>query len=109
MKYISLECKITKEEAHELLMMHKDHGLWNKHYHNWTALDLENLRSGINKMCFKRHIRHQRVLVVLNDGTKKEYASIKSVSNVTKLSQSTVSNILAGRKTTNKFLSIKKV
>jgi hypothetical protein len=109
MKYINEECQITKEEAHDLLTLHKDHHLWNTPYKNWTAFDLEGLRGGVNKKSYKRHVRHQPVLVILNNGKEKKYASVKSVSNKFKMPQSLVSNILAGRKVTTKFLSIQKI
>lgn len=103
---INQEVKITKEEAHELLMLHKDNYLWHKQYSRWTQQDYENLLSGKNSSLT---IRTQRVEVTLNNGIKKEYSSIKSVANKFIITQSAVSNILAGRKTTNKFLSISRI
>lgn len=126
MKFINSECKITKEEAHELLMQNQKSYLWNFPYNTWDEEDLHNIKNGINKRTekqglktrkiakpiktkiYKRHIRHQKVELTFNNGTKKQYASIKSVANKFKINQSTVSNILAGRKQTTKFLSITK-
>ncbi len=113
MTLINKDVRATTKEAHDLLMRHKKHYLWNKEYSEWTKEDFENLLLGKNLFFKKRRkdilARTQKVEVIFNNGVKKEYASVKSVANKFLLSQSTVSNILAGRKTTNKFKSISKI
>ncbi len=112
MKFISPECQITKEEARELLMLHQKSYLWNVNYSKWTANDLENLRlkkNIRNGISYKRHLRHQKVKVIFNDGTQKIYASVKGVAQKVNSSQSYISNVLNGRKNTTKFLSIQKI
>ena len=106
------KCGLTKTEAHELLMLHKNSYLWQKPCINWTVEDVENLKickNIRNGKVYKRHIRYQPVLVTFNDGTKQTYSSVKTVANKFKTTQGFISNVLAGRKGTTKFKSIVKI
>jgi len=109
MTFINLNVKITHQQAHNLLMEHKNHYLWHKEYKKWTEEDFENLLLGKQKKDANLINNPVPVIVILNDGTEKKYDSLKDVSEKFQLKQSTISNILAGRKGTKKFLSIEKL
>lgn len=112
-KFINAEIKITKEQAHELLMRYKSHYLWHKEYKKWTIKDYENILVGKNKnpsiMSNWINPELQPVEVIFNDGRKENYPSIGDLSYAIQLSQGAISNILAGRRNTKRFLSIKKI
>ena len=68
--------QLTRTEAHELLMQHKTHYLWNVPYNKWTAEDETNLLNGINKSGFEKQrgnrVGMQPIKMIDKNGTEKD-------------------------------------
>ena len=94
--------QLTRTQAHQLLMQHKTHYLWNVPYNKWTEEDEANLLNGINsnqniKLPGNR-VGTQPVKVIDEKGKEIVYKSVAECSRKTGITESTIFATINGRR-----------
>ena len=94
--------QLTRTEAHQLLMQHKTHYLWNVPYNKWTEEDETNLLNGINKSGFEKQrgnrVGMQPIKVIDKNGTEKVYKSVAECARKTGVTEATIFATINGRR-----------
>lgn len=94
--------QLTRTQAHELLMQHKTHYLWNVPYDKWTEEDEANLLNGISRSGFEKHrgnrVGMQPVKVIEKNGTEKVYKSVAEASRKIGITEATIFATINGRR-----------
>lgn len=104
---------LNKTQAHDLLMQHKNHYLWHKHYHKWTEQYEQNLINGVNTHGERKpkgnKVSEQPVEMTTPEGTVKQYRSVAEASRKTGINLSSIYAVVNGRFETVKNNKFKRI